>query len=115
MWELESATPAAAKGWANFLFTSPDLATIKEWSAAGVGPSLLHVRDVFFAGAALRPDWEAAWAATFSSLKPLLASGAAFGVFLGDELAWGCIPLSNISTAAAAARLDIPRGTGIVY
>eukprot|EP00039_Didymoeca_costata_P015627 m.269978 g.269978 ORF g.269978 m.269978 type:complete len:330 (+) comp16260_c0_seq2:38-1027(+) len=116
VWELEGAeSPAVAKGWSNFLFTSGNISDILRWHAAGVGPSLLHVRDVFFDGDMLRADWEQRWESTFAQLSPAIANGAAMGVFLGDELAWSCIPLSNISAVASRVRVDIPRGKGIIY
>ncbi len=115
VWELESVPPAEALGWTNFLFTASNLSQLQEWSEAGVGPSLLHVYNTFFSNGMLRPDYESSWAHTFSTLQPLLKSKAAMGVFLGDELAWSCIPFSNISAAADLVRLSIPRGTGIIY
>ena len=42
-------------------------------------------------------------------LKPLLASGAAFGVFLGDELLWDCVPYADLVTAANLVRADLDR------
>jgi hypothetical protein len=115
VWELESVQPKDALGWSNFLFTSGNVSQLKEWSEAGIGPSLLYVYDVFFRDGTLRPDYQASWTQTFSILEPLLKSKAAMGVFLGDELAWSCIPFSNISAAADLVRLSIPRGTGIIY
>jgi hypothetical protein len=115
VWELESVQPKDALGWTNFLFTSANVSQIKEWSEAGVGPSLLYVYSVFFSDGMLRPDYEASWSQTFSILEPLLKSRAVMGVFLGDELAWSCIPFSNISAVADLVRLSIPRGSGIIY
>jgi hypothetical protein len=115
VWELESVQPKDALGWTNFLFTSANVSQLKEWSEAGVGPSLLYVYNVFFSDGMLRPDYESSWSQTFSILEPLLKSKAAMGVFLGDELAWSCIPFSNISAAADLVRLSIPRGSGIIY
>jgi hypothetical protein len=115
VWELESVQPAEALGWANFLFTASNVSQLKEWSTAGIGPSLLEVYGTFFSNGLLRPDYQSSWAQTFSTLEPLLESKAAMGVFLGDELAWNCIPFSNISAAADLVRLSIPRGTGIIY
>ena len=115
VWELESVAPAEALGWANFLFTAGNVSQLKEWSEAGIGPSLLYVYDVFFSNGLLRPDYKASWAERFAILKPLLDSKSAMGVFLGDELAWNCIPFSNISAAADLVRSSIPRGAGIIY
>ena len=113
--ELESVDPAEALGWTNFLFTAGNVSQLKEWSEAGIGPSLLYVYDVFFSNGLLRPDYKASWAERFAILKPLLDSKSAMGVFLGDELAWNCIPFSNISAAADLVRSSIPRGAGIIY
>ena len=115
VWELESVDPAEALGWTNFLFTAGNVSQLKEWSEAGIGPSLLYVYDVFFSNGMLRPDYQTSWAERFAILKPLLDSKSAMGVFLGDELAWSCIPFSNISAAADLVRLSIPRGSGIIY
>jgi hypothetical protein len=115
VWELESVQPGEALGWTNFLFTTANVSQLKVWSDAGIGPSLLYVYDVFFRGGRLRPDYESSWSETFSILEPLLRSKTAMGVFLGDELAWSCIPFSNISAAADLVRSSIPRGSGIIY
>jgi len=115
VWELESVKPAQALGWTNFLFTAGHLSQLQEWSDDGVGPSLLYVYDVFFSNSMLRPDYEQRWGQTFLALEPFLKSRAVMGVFLGDELAWSCIPFSNISAAADLVRLSLPRGQGIIY
>lgn len=115
VWELESVKPAEALGWTNFLFTAANVSQLKDWSAAGIGPSLLNVYSTFFSGGSLRPDYESSWARTFSTLEPLIQSKVSMGVFLGDELAWSCIPFSNISAVADLVRSSIPRGTGIIY
>jgi len=115
VWELESVEAAQALGWTNFLFTASNMSQIQEWSDAGVGPSLLYVYDVFFSNGMLRQDFKQSWAQTFLALEPYLKSRAVMGVFLGDELAWSCIPFSNISAAADLVRSSIPRGSGIIY
>lgn len=75
------------KEWINFLFTSSDPIVIKRYHAAGLGPSLLHVRETFFCGNRLCADYKAKWAALLAStVKPMLKEGSLFGVFFGDEI-----------------------------
>ena len=115
LWSLEAGgDPSIARGWNNFIFTSTNVDDLATFAKGGVGPNLLQVTGVFFTNKAIRPDAEARWNATFATLKPLIASGAAMGVFLGDELAWSCIPVADIEKAAAIARRDLGPD-GIIY
>eukprot|EP00951_Prasinocladus_malaysianus_P044365 scaffold570922_cov47-Prasinocladus_malaysianus.AAC.2 len=38
----------------------------------------------------------------------LLASGAIFGLYLGDELVWNGLPAEDLETVAATVRADLP-------
>lgn len=115
VWQLNAVAPAIARGWTSGMITSTNLTEILEWYDAGVGPSLLSVLWVLFEAGGLRPDWIESWAVAFAELQPHLLAGRVAGVFLGDELAWNCIPYSNITAAADLVRASIPRGQGIIY
>jgi hypothetical protein len=106
----------AQQQWINFLFTSSDTVAIKRYHAAGLGPSLLYLRDTFFCGNKLCVDYKAKWAALRDSVvKPMLADKSIFGVFFGDELCWSCISWKNLSAAVDTVRADLPRGEAILY
>jgi len=120
VWELEkntSTSPASVAPWANFAFTSDDPAYISRLHTEGGVRSLLRVDDALLcddgAGTGRRllcTDFAARWAALLASaVRPLLASGALFGVNFGDELAWRCVPYSNITAMVDAVRADLPR------
>ena len=113
VWEIEQgmSDPTNAASWANFIFTSSNVADLVKFANAD---NLLLVTSVFFADKALRPDAKDRWRATFATLQPLIANNSAAGVFLGDELVWNCIPQADIEAAAAIARADIGP-TGIIY
>jgi hypothetical protein len=53
------------------------------------------------------------WGQTYLALEPFLKSRAVMGVFLGDELAWSCIPFSNISAAAGLCVVNAEAGKGV--
>ena len=73
--------------WMNFLFTSADPLAIKRYHRAGMGPSLLHVRETFFCGSRLCVDYKERWAALLAStVKPMLKEKSLFGIFFGDEI-----------------------------
>lgn len=73
--------------WMNFVFTSTDPLAIKRYHRAGMGPSLLHVRETFFCGSRLCVDYKERWAALLAStVKPMLKEKSIFGIFFGDEL-----------------------------
>ena len=71
----------------NFLFDCQDPVWIKDYHAAGMGPSMLNVENTFFCGThpkVLCPDYEAKWATLYSTwVKPMLADGSLFGIFFG--------------------------------
>ncbi len=48
-------------------------------------------------------------------VRPRLASGALFGVFFGDELAWRCVTWDNITAMVDTVRADLPRGQVRAY
>lgn len=106
--------PGINSSFLNFFFDVNSTATLARLPAQGYGGSLLHVREVLFwprdhSTHGLRPDYKARWAATLADLKPLLASGAAMGIFLGDELLWDCVPYADLVTAANLVRADLDR------
>ena len=112
----DSATspfPGLNRTFVNFFFDVNSTATLQRLHLeGGFGPSLLRVREVLFwprhaAAHGLRPDFIKRWRRTFAQLRPLLASGAAFGVFLGDELLWDCVPYDDLVTASALVRKDL--------
>ena len=98
----------------NLLFDVDDTATLSRLHSEGFrGTSLLHIREVLFYPRAaplrgLRSDYAARWAATLLDLRPLLLRGVASGVFLGDELAWDCVPHVDLTTAANHVRATLP-------
>lgn len=106
----------AQQQWINFMFTSADPVVIKRYHAAGLGPSLLHVRETFFCGNRLCADYKAKWATLRDSVVlPMLKEKSVFGVFFGDELCWQCLSWQNLSTAVDTVRADLPRGEAILY
>eukprot|EP00035_Acanthoeca_spectabilis_P033536 m.24187 g.24187 ORF g.24187 m.24187 type:complete len:336 (+) comp6038_c0_seq1:79-1086(+) len=122
VWELEAADPVADRvsEFANFLFTSNDMASIKRFQDAGVGPSLLDVESTFFmsspTGLVLHPDYQTRWSTLLeSTVKPGLGSKTLFGVFFGDELIWNCLSYNNLTAAIDLVRQDLPRGTAVLY
>ena len=106
---------ADLKSTINLQFELPPGPELNAASEAGV-QSLLPVRGYFFGtapsrqGLALLPDWEARWSAALPLVKTLLSNGTIFGVFMGDELVWGCLPMNNLTFAIAAVRASLPRG-----
>eukprot|EP00038_Savillea_parva_P026607 m.55291 g.55291 ORF g.55291 m.55291 type:complete len:320 (+) comp7592_c0_seq1:224-1183(+) len=102
-------------------YTNLELAGTPEAAVAAHGlathkiDALLSVRDTFFSGPGLHPDWESRWSAMVDVGKELLNNGTIIGFNLGDELVWNCIPSSNVSSAAAAVRADFPRGSAIIW
>ena len=98
----------------NFFFDVNETSTLKSLCAAGFGPSLLHVRDVLFwprhaPQRGLRPDYRQRWNRTLAELAPLISSGDAFGVFLGDELCWDCVTHHDLTAAADLVRATLPQ------
>ena len=102
-----------APSFVNFLFDVSSTAAFPKLQERGFGPSLLHVREVLFMDRhaptrGLRPDYKERWNATLEQLRPLIASGAAMGVFLGDELCWDCVSHAELTTAAELVRATLP-------
>ena len=52
----------------------------------------------------LHPNWQEAVVAQLGSALPLFKSGAAVGVFLGDEIMCSKVPFSNYSAVATTTR-----------
>lgn len=109
----------SCQGWSNFLFTSNNATDILRFRAA-TGPALFNVEGTFFSNRQLRSDAPERWKTLYQqTLEPMLMNSTLFGVFLGDELAWQCISLANISTAAnmiKASFATLPANTtAIVY
>jgi hypothetical protein len=111
------ATPAPISGieptFVNLLFDVNETSHFPALRARGFGPILLHVRSVLFMerhapSHGLRPDYRERWNHTLGSLIPLIDSGAAMGVFLGDELCWDCISWVELKTAADLVRATLP-------
>ena len=63
--------------------------------------------------ATIRPDYKSYWAATYLTLKPLIASGAVIGVFLGDERMWDGITAAQTETIGSLIKSDWPKA--IIY
>ena len=107
---IEGLDPSTA----NLFFDSNDTATLVSLTRRGYGPGLLNVRSVLFyerhaRDKGLRPDYRKRWNATLQMrLAPLIANGTAFGVFLGDELGWDCVPWASLDAAAALVRATLP-------
>ena len=126
VWEPDYSGPkpdqdnsAQQKGWLNFLFTSTNATTIRQyWEHAAI-PGMLHVRPTFFCGdreAVLCPDWQQRWAAQLvSTVQPMLAEGSLFGIFIGDEIVGAGVPFANLSAVVDKIRSDLPRGKAILY
>eukprot|EP00873_Tetraselmis_striata_P014816 jgi/Tetstr1/435080/TSEL_024049.t1 len=135
-WDENAYDPAEFLGWANFGF-SGNVSRICEGAAAGMR-HMLKVNGYFFQRAAeevkgkrrleLQPTWRTKWtapsvashqAARFivdfrwegvkGAVSRLLASGAIFGIYLGDELIWNGLPPSDLEAVASAVRHDFPR------
>ena len=81
---------------------SSNVSTILQAHDRGIR-TLYAVHDTFFKnGVGLRKDWATAWASLQVTLKPLVARGAVFGFFVGDELFPGKISLSDFTTCIRA-------------
>lgn len=98
----------------NFFFDINDTTAFDKLRARGFGPSLLDVRTVLFwprhaPHRGLHPDYVARWNATLAKLTPLLISGSAMGVFLGDELCWDCVSHADLTKAADLVRSSMPQ------
>ena len=121
LWSAEAGDPESLHGWINFLFTSSDPAAIRKHHAAGMGPSMLHVRSTFFCAGAhgvqyLCSDYKSKWATLLNqTVQPMLDEGSLMGIFFGDEICWGCTPWSNLSAAVDTVRASLPRGKAILY
>jgi hypothetical protein len=63
----------------------------------------------------LRPDYKATVERLATVARALLANKVIVGFNLGDELAWACLPPSELSTGAAELRSHFPRGSAIIW
>jgi hypothetical protein len=116
LWSVEAESTAKLVSWVNFIFTSSDPALIRQHHAAGMGPSMIHVRSTFFCGASLCPDYESKWSTLLNTtIQPMLDEGSLMGIFFGDEICWSCTPWSNLSAAVDLVRASLPRGKAILY
>ena len=107
--------------------TDPDLSGVSLYQAPNVTMalqaravrqrvrSLLLVKDAFFSGKGIRPDFQSAWGRIEKEARPLFTNGTLLGFNLGDELVWNCVEPSAIRTAVATIRQSFPAGEAIIW
>jgi len=125
MWGLNDASAAA--GWGTLTFDVSDNATVTANFRAGIRalipltwtttqkekcfapvPHTQTTKSGYFTCTTIDPDYEALWKKQWAAIKPLAASGAAIGVFLGDEHMWFGVKLAEVKLIADLIRRDWP-------
>jgi len=71
-------------------------------------PSTVFTRGTVSPKNSLFPHWKEAVQGFTAKLKPLINSGDALGVFMGDEICCGGTPYSNLSSVAARLKAGLP-------
>ena len=131
MWSLNRA--ADGRGWATLTFDVSNTSAIAaNYEAAGMralyplswtAPQkqqcfapVPHTRTTpsgYFGCITIAPDWKARWQAALREIRPLIASGAVVGVFLGDEHLYFGVTLAEVKLVADQIRGDFP--AAIIY